>query len=34
VLAYGKALQEVLAGEKTVRQALMEADGANEAMRG
>lgn len=33
VEAYGKALQEVLAGSKTVEQALAEADAVNEHMR-
>ncbi len=33
VEAYGKALQEVLAGTKTVEQALAEADAVNEHMR-
>jgi len=33
VEAYGKALQEVLAGTKTMRQALEEADSANERVR-
>jgi len=33
VEAYGKALQEVLAGSKTVEEALAEADALNEHMR-
>jgi raffinose/stachyose/melibiose transport system substrate-binding protein len=33
VEGYGKSLQEVLAGTKTIRQALMDADAINDTMR-